>query len=177
MADCIDFNCPAFTDQTLNDCGDVLVGGADSALLIACGSTLVDPSDDVEVNALITAGNAVVIKHLKIGIDAASPIEIDPVTSCGPAKTINYDRTGTWYDANINAANITMYNDILSGRSFGGLVIRECEGQVTYIDSEVTFQGSRIIPNNNNEAQRVEATFRWKSQTEGTIHAEPAGIF
>ncbi len=176
MADCIDFNCPAFSAQTLNDCGDVLVGGGDAALLIACGSTLVDPSDDVEVNALITAGDAIVIKHLKIGIDAASPITVDPVVACGPPKTINYDRSGTWFDANVNAANSDMYSGF-SGRSFGGIVIRECEGQVTYIDAEVTFQGSRILPDNNNEAQRYEYTFAWKNMNEPTIHAEPAGIF
>lgn len=177
MADCIDFNCPAFVSQTENDCGDILVGGADAAILIKCGVSVVDPSDDVEINGLITAGDAVVIKNLKVGIEAASPITIDPVVACGPAKTINYDRTGTWYDANVNAANSVMYSGIFNSRSFGGLILRECEGQVTYVDAEITFTGSRILPNNNNEAQRYEGAFAWKSPIEPTIHAEPAGIF
>lgn len=177
MADCIDLNCPAFAAQVLSDCGEVSVGGADAVIFIACNTTVTDPSDEVEINALITAGTAEVFKNLKIGIDAPSPIEIDPVVACGPAKTINYERSGTYEDWNINAGNITAYADVLSGRSFGGLIIRECEGRVTYINAEVTFQGGRVIPNNNNEGQRIEASFKWKSKVEPTIHAEPAGIF
>jgi hypothetical protein len=178
MADCTDFGCSALLDHTLSDCGEIATGGIDAALFIKCGITVADPSDDVEITALIVAGDAKVVKGVKIGVDAASPIEIDPVISCAPPKIVNYDRTGTIFDANVNTANVTFYNDILIDRSFGGVIFRECgEGRVTYVDAEIILNGSRIIPNDSNEAQRWEATFKWKSKTEGTIHAEPAGIF
>lgn len=178
MADCIDFNCPALPSHTLSDCGEIATGGVSAALLVKCGIDITDPSDDVEIDALILAGDAIVVSNIKVGVDAASPIEIDPVVSCAPPKIVNYDRTGTWLDANVNAANVTFYNDTLIDRSFGGMLLYECgQDMVTYINAEIIFSGSRVIPNDSNDAQRFEASFKWKSKQEGTIHAAPAGVF
>ena len=65
MAECIDLNCPAFTAQTLNDCGDIAIGGIDSVAIVKCGVTVVDPSDGVALAVQVAAGDIVVYNKLK----------------------------------------------------------------------------------------------------------------
>lgn len=81
-------------------------------------------------------------------------------------------------DGNVNASNVNFYTTLFSGQSFGGLIIRECgESRVTWIDDEVTWTGTRLLPENDNENQTFSGTFTWRNKAEPDIFDEPANIF
>lgn len=180
---CINYNCDDLEPHTLNeDCGDNLLGGLSDAVLFDCDTLMTDPSNGTQVLAEITAGRAWLVRNIKVGISPASPIEIDALKACGTQSLVTYNRSGTWIDGNVNTFNIeTFYNPIFRGRSFGGMILKECgsgNDKITFIDAEITFRGDRIIPDNNNELQRFEGTFSWKSKDMplGQLN-EPAGVF
>lgn len=185
MPNCVNYDCndPLGT-QLLNDCGEELLGGGSGALLLECDHQLTDPSSAVEIAAEIAAGRATLFKNVKIGIDQASPIEVDSNVSCGTSKLVNYDRTGTWIDGNVNSANVTLYDKVYSGRTFGGMVIYQCgtaeadSGElVEWIDAAITVTGSKLLPNTNNEFQTFNGTFKWRKKTMPSLHTAPVGIF
>lgn len=175
---CVTYNCDEITEHLKNDCEEFLQGGIPQVILLECNHTVTDPSNASQITANIAAGTATLIQNVKIGVDAASPVEIDSPISCQPPKLVNYDRSASYMDANVNSNNITLYDTCFSGRSFGGMIVYECGAdQVTWYDSVLNMTGSRIIPNNDLEFQRFEGTVKWKSKTEGQIYAAPAGIF
>jgi len=99
-------------------------------------------------------------------------------------KLATYDRTGSYVDGNVSALNVEFYKPIFAGRAFGGIVIYECGteesdagAQITWIDSVVSFEGGRLLPVNNNEFQRFEGAFNWRSKFDADIFPAPAGIF
>lgn len=180
MANCINYNCnDPLGLHLLNDCGDELQGGVKHAIILECDTQLTDPSNAVQVQAEIDAGRATLVKNIKVGMPAASPVKIASNVACSTDKLVTYDRTLTWMDGNINDNNITeFYNNLLAGQSKGGLIIYECGAdQVTWIDDEVRFTGSRIIPDSDNEFQRFECTVEWRNKYDSTIYSAPAGIF
>lgn len=166
---CVNYNCidPLGT-HTLNACGIERQGGASAAVLFECGSLPTDPTDGAEINALISAGEAYLIRNVNISYEAASPVEIESNIPCQPAKVINYDRTGRLIDTNVNEQNVVFYNKIFAGRVFGGMIIFECgnedDPKAKYIDKSITFTGSDLLPSTDSEWQRFEATFKWKSR-------------
>lgn len=185
MANCINYGC----DDSLGtyneaQCGEELVGGMNAALLLECDHQLTDPSDTTAVAAEIAAGRATLITGASFSIEAASPVTQESLVPCRPASVSTYNRTGIYKNPNITAENVTFHKAIFKGRKFGGIVLYECgtEGavngaQVTWIDSVVTFTGSRIVPGVTTEKQRFEGVFSWISQTDSDIYATPAGIF
>lgn len=185
MANCINYNCSdPLGDHTLNDCGEELLGGGSGAVALECNHQLTDPSSAVQINAEIAAGRATLFKNVKIGLDAPSPVEVDSNIGCGSTKVVTYDRTGTWVDGNVNAANQDLYDNLFSGRQLGGLIIHECGTEetdtpkVTWIDASITFTGGRILPTGNNEFQRFEGAFKWRGlRSKSSIHNKPTGIF
>jgi hypothetical protein len=181
MANCVGYNCSDFEEFLLNDCSEELLGGQDQAVLIKCGTIISDPSDGTEILAQIALGNAVLIQNVKVGIDAPSPIEVDSNIALRSSKVVNYDRTATWMDGNVNNNNVnTFYPSILNGAAIGGAIIYENGNDtkaVTFINEPIQMVGGRILPADNNEFQRFEATLKWKSLTDPTRHAAPSGVF
>ncbi len=168
MAGCLDYNCDdAIGTHTPNDCGVERVGGANAILLIECGSTVSDPTSGTEINALLDAGNAILIEG-----DSAVP--------CQPSRVVNYDRTLVILDQNVNAANVTLYDKIYGGRRFSGAIIWECgneeDQKVKFINSVITFTGSDRLPNSNSEFQDFEGTGKWKAKTMPAIFNAPTSV-
>ena len=160
MANCINYNCAdELGAQELLDCDGDNLGGASAVIFLACNHT------DVE-----------------IGIGKASAVKITPPSGCAVEKVINYNRSGTYRDGNVNSTNITNYNALFNGTPLGGMIIFECAandgvGQVTWIDSEVTFEGDRVLPVSQTEIQVFDATFMWINKYMPMIYAVPPGIF
>jgi len=180
MANCTDYNCSdPLGLHLLNDCGDELQGGVKDAIILECDTLLTDPSSASEIAAEIAAGRATLVKNIKIGMPAASPVNIASNVACSTDKLVTYDRTLTWMDGNINDNNITeFYNNLLAGQSKGGLIIHECGAdQVTWINDEVRMTGSRIIPDSDNEFQRFECTVTWRNKYDSSIYTTPVGTF
>lgn len=183
MANCINYNCAdELGTQELLDCDGDNLGGASAVVFLACNHQLTDPSNGTEIQAEISAGRAWLYKDVEIGIGKASAVKITPPSGCAVEKVINYNRSGTYRDGNVNATNITNYNALFNGTPLGGMIIFECaakdgDGQVTWIDSEITFEGDRILPVSQTEIQVFDATFAWVSKTMPMIYNKPTGIF
>jgi len=185
MANCLNYDCnDPIGDHMPNDCDELLLGGVNSIILLECDSQLTDPSNASQIVAELAAGRAVQIDNVKVSIEAASPITIDPPVSCSTPKLINYDRSGTLIDGNVSDNNISVYNQIFGGRSFGGVILNLCGTedsvggpQVLWIDSKVELNGSLIVPANNNEVNRFEGKFTWRSKGDPSMYAQPSNIF
>lgn len=181
MVTCVDYLCNDLETHLLNDCSEELLGGQDQAVIYKCAANITDPSDGAQILAAIAAGDAVLVKNIKVGIDAPSPIEIDSNIALRTAKVANYDRTATWMDGNINNQNVnTFYPSWWNGTPIGGAIIYENGNStkaVTWINSPIQGIGGRILPPDNNEFQRFEGTLKWKNLTDPTRHAAPAGVF
>lgn len=185
MANCINYDCDEALD-TYNEspCGEELVGGSNAVLLLECNHQLTDPSDATAVQAEIDAGRATLVTGASLSIEPATPVTQDSIVPCRPASVSTYNRTGIYRNPNVTANNVIFHQPIFKGRKFGGLVMYECGtadsingAQVTWIDSVVTFTGSRVLPGTTTEKQRFEGLFSWISQTDPEIYAAPAGIF
>ncbi len=172
------YTCDDLEEQVLNiDC-DPLTGVVPEVMLFKCGATPTDPSDDTEINALLAAGDAVLYKSLKVLVNAPSEISQASLVAGETDAVSNYDRTISWIDGNVNALNIDAYNAMNSsnGKVFGGALLYYCESdQVKFIQGN-----SRLIGGFNdveNEQSKWEGELRWRSKTDPTLHAAPAGIF
>ena len=183
MANCINYNCAdELGVQELLDCDGDNLGGASAVIFLACNHTITDPSDEAQIATNISNQTAWLYKDVEIGIGKASAVKITPPSGCAVEKVINYNRSGTYRDGNVNATNITNYNALFNGTPLGGMIIFECAandgvGQVTWIDAEVTFEGDRVLPVSQTEIQVFDATFMWINKYMPMIYAVPPGIF
>lgn len=182
MSNCLNYDCnDPLGDHMPNDCDEVLLGGIDAIIVLECDSQLTDPSSAVQIAAEIAAGRATLIENVKVSIEAASPVTVDPLVSCSTPKLVNYDRSGTIIDGNVSDNNIDVYNKINAGRAFGGLILHLCGtedsvggAKVLWIDKKVEFTGSLIVPPNNNDIQRFEGKFTWRSKGDPNMYASPS---
>lgn len=172
--------CDELPAEDLGTCTSDL-GGIDQILLVECGVPLiVDPSDPVEVQLLITNNEAVVYHNLKVGVDAPSPIEVDSPVACQTPSVVNYDRTATMISGNMLPANIVALNTLnnSSGNSWGQMLVYECENDnVQHIANNVKIKGGIITPPENNELKRWEGTITWRAKGDPLVYAAPTGIF
>jgi hypothetical protein len=154
-------------------------GGIEDAVLFKCGSEPTDSTDGVEIAAIIAAGNAVLIRGLKIGLPAASPITQDAPTSCGVPITTNYDRTATLFDANMNIVNNAFWNSA-NNQKFGAALFSNCEaGDSFYVDppSGISVQISPIVTDTNTEYRRYEGQLAWRDKEMPVLQDTPPGVF
>lgn len=179
MANCVDYNCSdALGDQILLDCDGDTLGGVSAVVFLECDHQLTNPSVAAQYTAEIAAGRAHLYEDVEISITKASPVKITPPAGCAVEKVINYDRAGTYRDGNVNSTNVENYNTLFSGKPLGGIIIFECKGdRVTWIDSEVRFEGDRLIPASQKEIQTFDGNFNWTSLTMPMIYDKPVGIF
>jgi hypothetical protein len=178
MADCINYNCTALGTHDLVTCDEFAPGGVKDIILIECGITVTDPSDGTEINNLLTAGDAKLVENVKWDKPLSAPIQVDSPVACRTPQLVNYDHTANLTDGNVTENNVDFYNEVNSGRSFGGLIVHECGlDRVTYYDEEIQATGGRVIPAEDNEFQVNQSVFTWRSKTEGSIHATPTGVF
>lgn len=163
----------------LVSCGDYKLGGVSAIIVGACGTQLVDPTDENEINSLLDTQQAVMIQDIRFALPAGSPITVDSPVGCGTSIRINEDRTATLYDANVTDQNNSFYNS-LNQQKVAWILAYLCDsGKVIYIDPPVgiTTSANFIIPEQNNELQRYEVTFSWRQKAIPAQYNAPAGIF
>lgn len=180
MATCAAYNCESLGtfDSTLEQCTTYRKGGISSIILIGCGQTLADATDEAEVEALINGGNAWLLENVKVGLDAPTQETQDPVTACGSAIVINNVYTGTLFAAQVNDNNTDFVNRLIGGYVVGGLIGRICDTEgltdiQVYVDAEISFSGGLVIPNTNSEYIRYEVNFTFKSNDLAIQTANP----
>ncbi len=170
--------------HTINDCDLERTGAGDGVLILECGHEITDPSDAVEVQAAIDAGLATLVKNVRVFYDRAAPTLVDSNIPNRPQKVARYERTGTLRDANVNEPNVEFYNLLATGRTFGGLIIKESgnddDQKVKWINEVVTFNGSDNLPESDSEFQNFEVQFLWRTSANNVnpqMYDVPIGIF
>ena len=162
----------------VSECGVLIPGGSNAIILLTCGSLLTDASNGTQIQAEITAGRAYAFPGISATLDAASAVVITSKLGCTPDSVGTYSRAGTLYSPIVTVQNINIFRTILSGGLWGGLLIKECAAnRVTWIDAAISFQGNRILPQTENEEQRIDATFNWKDLYDPRVFAMPTGDF
>jgi len=183
MANCNSYNCDSLGayNSTFDNCSTFRTGGTSALVLLACGAILADPTDGTEINALIAAEQAWLIENVKVGIQAGTPVTVDPVTSCGTPKVIKNTYTMSVYDAKVDATNNDFWNQLINGYVVGGFIANICSTDrlddiAIYVDAEVSFSGGLVNPYVNTELIRFELTATWNSVGYDVITA-PTGVW
>lgn len=179
---CNNYDCEdALGTHAPNPCQTSTRGGYPNFILLECNSSITDPSNAVQVQAAIDAGEAHVFKNVKLALPAPSPIKVDAMIANAPEKTVQYEFTGTLVDPNVNSTNITLYNQVLDGRSFGGIILHNRDEEKVYMHTaETRFEGGLVMPDNDGDIERFETSFIFRKDPDEVIptqFAEPAGIF
>jgi hypothetical protein len=92
---CVSYCDTSLLEHDLVLCNEYKLGGVSAIIVGSCGTELVDPSDNVEVEALLNAGTARMISDIRFALPAGSPITVDSPIGCGTSIRINEDRTAT----------------------------------------------------------------------------------
>lgn len=166
-------------EHDLVNCGEYKLGGVSGIIIGACGTELVAPSDENEIESLLNTQQAILIQDIRFALPAGSPISVDSPVGCGTSIRINEDRTATLYDANVTDTNSAFWNDV-NNRKVSWILAYLCDSnKVVYITapSGISTSAAFIIPEQNNELQRYEVTFSWRNKTIPMQYPAPPGIF
>lgn len=178
---CSTYNCDPLSTQVQNDCGEILNGSGAEVVVFSCGNLPTDPTDGTEVNALITANDAVLFKEVMAELPEGSPLEGASYIAGGQTRISTVERTVAWIDANVNEFSHAAYDslDYATGQTVGALLIKLYEEDVClYIEPNVAgiaFKGS--LTGSDTEALRYVYTANWKNKLNPRVVAEPAGVF
>ena len=176
---CVSYCDVSLLEHDLVQCNEYKLGGVSAVIIGACGTELSNPSDAAQIESLLDSGLARLIQDIRFSLPAGSPITVDSPIGCGTSIRINEDRTATLYDANVTDNNSGFYNDI-NQRKISWILAYLCDSdKVIYITANagITTSVAFIIPEQNNELQRYEATFSWRNKSIPYQYDAPAGIF
>lgn len=180
MADCLPYYCYDFDPYPGNvDCEtkQFYLSGISAIGLLKCGVTVTDPSSAVEVQGLIDTGDMVIITGIKAGLDEPSALTIDPLTACGSAVTVNYDRTASFSNGKVSQEVVSWFNGIKMN-VFGGALLYECaEDRVSYVTETIQMNAARSMDNTNATAQVILGGLAWRSLNDPIPYPAPTGIF
>lgn len=179
---CINYNCDDdLGSHTLNDCGAHVFGGYPNVIILECVHSITDPSNATQVQDAIDAGEAHLVKNVSVELPVGSATKVDSVIANEPQIVTRYEFSGTLRDPNVSSANVTFYNNLTDGRTMGGIIFHnEREGKVYWHDAAVRFEGSIIMPINDQAPEIFETVFTFKKNlgsVNPAIYTEPAGIF
>lgn len=161
-------------------CADRKNGGMSLMILLRCGilaADLIEDGDpealDLEkVQGLIDGNDAKVIPHIQVAIDAPSAVTATVYDPCNPEQTINYDRSLSITDPNVNEIRRKFWSSVNSANLFanGGALLYECDAERwTWIPQTMSLAGGRISPATNGELQRFEYKGTWRDRDDAPI--------
>lgn len=179
--DCPSYYCGDEWDDITNDlCPERFNGGMSAMILLRCGverADLVqdaDPTllDDAKVQALISGNDAKAIKNIQVTINAPSEETADILSPCEPDVAVNYTRTITIEDPNVNEVRRSFWSSVNSANRFanGGALLYECDAdRWTYVDKSLQISGGRETPAKNTELQKFTLTGTYRSKDDAEI--------
>ena len=176
---CVSYCDTSLLEHNLVNCNEYKLGGVSAIIVGACGTDLVNPSDEAAIETLLLAGTARLIEDIRFALPAGSTVTVDSPIGCGTPIRINEDRTATLYDANVTDENNLFWNDV-NNRRVAWILAYMCDsGKVIYIDPPqgLTTSANFILPEQNNELQRYEVTFSWRDKNIPAQYDAPAGVF
>lgn len=184
MAGCINYNCADdLQDQVLNDCGTKIEGGIPELIIFDCGHEPTNPSDETEITAIISAGNAVHVKNVKVGIGKPTPVKPETMVSGQSPKVSIYEVVGTIMDGNVSVNSQAFYDSIdsVNGRTVGA-ILAATTGDPTiayYINPPkgIVFEGGSVVPNDTDGFTHYDYEFHYKNKKAMEVITAPVGIF
>lgn len=171
--------CP--TDLPTHDqvnCDNYYPGGITEAIIFNSDATTTDPSDESQVNSDLTAGNAFHVKDIFGQIpEPSAKTTNNPVDNTAILQ--GFDRTISWTDWNVTQSNDTFYDEL---NNFRGKVLlyerlNDGVGRCTWVDSFISFQAMRTVPQSDGEMQAWSVTGAWSKKNTPQIVDIPTGIF
>lgn len=185
MAECLNYNCDELEDHESLDtqCLGPRPSGIGEAVFILCGNTVTEEnaSDGTFVNALISSQDARLVQLINLGLDSAEPVLSPfPASPCRPAQTLYVNFTGSIVDIGFTATNMTFWNQLINGYSIAGMIARLCpkdgwDDESLYMDGEITFTGSPLVPKEGTDVARFELTYTFRGSVK--LIPTPAGVF
>jgi hypothetical protein len=176
------FVCDELTDHDVQElqCDGPRPGGVKDILFALCGNSVLDPSDGTQWTTALGAGFAKEVFNLVAGIDSAEPTLSPKTTACGLPKTLFVTLTGSIVDYNFSAGNFTFWDRLINGYTIPQMLLRICpkpgfDDVSIWLDGEISFTGSPIVPPTDEEAARFELT--WTFKGERSVVPTPEGIF
>ena len=162
-------------------CNDYKVGGGSAIAFLETDQTsITDFTSASEWNAAIAAGEATVVKDIKIDFPAGSPATQENPVGCGPENIIvGFDFTLTYTDANVSADNDAAYAAI-NGRTLH-VVFYECETEeIRVIERDCIITAlPATLPASNKQFQQYTVSIEWSSPADWypVRYTAPTGIF
>jgi len=158
-------------------CPSRATGGINAAILFRCGVERedivtdydADTLDNDKIEALIASGDAKLVNGVQVTINAPSELTAPSGNPCIGDAPVNYDRTLTWQDFNVNRNRTLFYDSInaVNGFPLGLLLLQHCEpNMTTLIDSDVRFSGGRQSPEQSSDVQFYEFNVTWRSKAD-----------
>jgi len=157
---------------------DTFTGGNNAIILVRRGVT-VDPEDEASVQAAIDAGNAGIMKNVKIGWADPAPVRADSTIGCAPQVVLNYNRVLQLTDGKVTEQNVQYYGGINSANGFyaGMAIVYSCaHNRQHVINATIAVLGGYVNPQSDEESQQFNITLEWKSKVDPEIQA-PNPIF
>lgn len=177
MSQTCNYGCGTLEDHEQVVCGEYKNGGVSGVAIDDCNSGITDYSDAAEYTAAIAAGNLKVIKGIKGELPEATAVEGESAVGCGPENEVyTYDRTFTYTDMNVSAANTAFYNSLKKRRV--KVIIYLCDSdEVLPVEYIANVDAKLVVPRSNGERQHYMVTFRWRGLDDAVAVDAPAGIF
>jgi hypothetical protein len=190
MANCPPSGCyePWSDIGELELCPSRRTGGINAAILFKCGVEIEDITvdedldllDNEKIEALITSGDARLVQGIQVTLNAPSAITAATGDPCNPESAVNYDRSLTWQDFNVNRQRGKFYNSInaVQGFPLGGVLLNHCEADTTtLILGNVKFSGDVNSPENNTENMRYEFEVTWRQKNNVELFEQSLDAF
>lgn len=179
---CNDYNCDEdIGTHTPIDCNDFSRGGYPNCIILACGHAITDPGNATQVQTALDSDLAWLVQNVTLELPAPSAVKVDSPIANEPQLVTGYEYSGTLTDGNVSSANCTFYNNVGSGKAFGGIIFHnKQEGKVYWHNDSVRFEGGLVLPRTDAEIEMYTYTFNFKKDADAsnpTIATEPAGIF
>ena len=182
MAECLNYNCEELGEHEVLtlQCKGPRPAGISEVVFILCGNNLTNPSSGAEVLALLASNEARKVQRIRMGLNSSEPTQSPKTTSCGLPETLFVTYSGSLTDYSFNATNMDFWNDFAGGYTVQGAIARMCpkagfDDESLYMDGEISFTGSPIVPDDDEEAARFELTYQFKGTV--TLVPTPPGVF
>jgi hypothetical protein len=168
------------TDHTLVQCGNYAKGGVSAYAVLTEDHGIEDFTSQAEWEAAIAAGEAKVVKQVKMNYPDASAITgTNPVGGETADVTDGYTHTFTGNDYNALAANDEFYEQLNPRKTYLAWYMPKSNTiQVNVVDA-VSWNCTPFIPEGESERQGYTVNATWESDVDVLPMrvTAPAGIF
>jgi hypothetical protein len=168
-------SCIALNDYSNNPCGTKEMGRVRALAFVKKTSTIADPTDDADWNALVTSGACILVPRVRGtydgGVDVESAGFSDEATEfTGKNHQIQF------FDPNFNANNRDFYNELRkASKDFKVWFVTETK----LWEVETTPMISAKIPVTENVTDQVtfDVMIKWADDNLPLIYTKPASFF